>query len=460
MPIYEYRCGACGHELEALQKLSEAPLVACPSCHANSLVKQVSAAGFQLKGSGWYATDFKGGGKKKEILKKVELAEKRERLVNHADLPGLLRHVHNACGSNAGKRHQDRGNALRIIINVQAHKHSLEGASRTEPAPRAAFCLHTLDQHWAVRRQRQSFGRGAEQGCQAVVIPGDIFDLRCPVFCLRTTDGSTVWSEGEKFVATEGSTPLIVGDTLYISSNGRESVLVAVDKMTGRLLWKVPEPVDAGGPEAVFGAGSSPTYQVVNGIPQIITSVYRNDNMGVHALTGEILWHWKLPTPVSSGLVSTPVAIGSRVFFSAFQGDSSHGIWLDMKTKDGRIEPVVRFQSTRLQCNAYHTVSVVDGAVYGFGIGTEHEALQCTDMETGALLWEQADPDWSRRGNLVAGDEPHLAIAGRDRRVDPGPDHRGAGAPGDVKDGQVLGASHVKPASADRAHRASHRRQS
>jgi len=63
MPIYEYRCSSCGHELEALQKLSEAPLVGCPSCKTNALVKQVSAAGFQLKGSGWYATDFKGGNK-------------------------------------------------------------------------------------------------------------------------------------------------------------------------------------------------------------------------------------------------------------------------------------------------------------------------------------------------------------------------------------------------------------
>jgi putative FmdB family regulatory protein len=63
MPIYEYRCSSCGHELEALQKLSDAPLVACPSCKTDALVKQVSAAGFQLKGSGWYATDFKGGGK-------------------------------------------------------------------------------------------------------------------------------------------------------------------------------------------------------------------------------------------------------------------------------------------------------------------------------------------------------------------------------------------------------------
>jgi len=63
MPIYEYRCASCGHELEAIQKLSEAPLLQCPSCHHDALVKLVSAAGFQLKGSGWYATDFKGGAK-------------------------------------------------------------------------------------------------------------------------------------------------------------------------------------------------------------------------------------------------------------------------------------------------------------------------------------------------------------------------------------------------------------
>jgi putative FmdB family regulatory protein len=64
MPIYEYRCSSCGHELEALQKFSDAPLRTCPSCKAESLVKLMSAAGFQLKGSGWYATDFKGSGSK------------------------------------------------------------------------------------------------------------------------------------------------------------------------------------------------------------------------------------------------------------------------------------------------------------------------------------------------------------------------------------------------------------
>jgi putative FmdB family regulatory protein len=69
MPIYEYRCSACGHELESIQKFSDAPLVACPSCKADALVKKVSAAGFQLKGSGWYATDFRNGSKPAETKK-------------------------------------------------------------------------------------------------------------------------------------------------------------------------------------------------------------------------------------------------------------------------------------------------------------------------------------------------------------------------------------------------------
>jgi putative FmdB family regulatory protein len=64
MPIYEYRCNECGHKLESLQKLADAPLVTCPACGRNALSKLVSVAGFQLKGSGWYATDFKGSGSK------------------------------------------------------------------------------------------------------------------------------------------------------------------------------------------------------------------------------------------------------------------------------------------------------------------------------------------------------------------------------------------------------------
>ncbi|HTP97047.1 MAG TPA: zinc ribbon domain-containing protein [Burkholderiales bacterium] len=65
MPIYEYRCSACGHQEEVLQKVSDAPLKRCPKCGKSALQKMVTAAGFQLKGTGWYATDFKGGAKSK-----------------------------------------------------------------------------------------------------------------------------------------------------------------------------------------------------------------------------------------------------------------------------------------------------------------------------------------------------------------------------------------------------------
>jgi putative FmdB family regulatory protein len=64
MPIYEYACSACGHEMEAMHKMSDAPLTECPACHQPQLTKLVSASGFRLKGGGWYETDFKGGSKK------------------------------------------------------------------------------------------------------------------------------------------------------------------------------------------------------------------------------------------------------------------------------------------------------------------------------------------------------------------------------------------------------------
>ena len=61
MPIYAYKCESCGHAKDVLQKISDAPLTECPACGKATFSKQLTAAGFQLKGSGWYATDFRGG---------------------------------------------------------------------------------------------------------------------------------------------------------------------------------------------------------------------------------------------------------------------------------------------------------------------------------------------------------------------------------------------------------------
>ncbi|EXJ13779.1 FmdB family zinc ribbon protein [Imhoffiella purpurea] len=67
MPFYEYRCENCDHELEAMQKISDPPLTDCPACGQPALKKLISAAGFRLKGGGWYETDFKKGGSKKNL---------------------------------------------------------------------------------------------------------------------------------------------------------------------------------------------------------------------------------------------------------------------------------------------------------------------------------------------------------------------------------------------------------
>ena len=78
MPIYEYRCAACGHQDDHLRKVSEAPLTKCPACGKKKYQKQLTAAGFQLKGSGWYATDFKGGKKETEAKPEAKTETKTE----------------------------------------------------------------------------------------------------------------------------------------------------------------------------------------------------------------------------------------------------------------------------------------------------------------------------------------------------------------------------------------------
>lgn len=74
MPIYEYRCSDCGFQKDVLQKISDPALTSCPSCGHETFGKALTAAGFQLKGSGWYATDFKGGGSSGSAAKPAETA--------------------------------------------------------------------------------------------------------------------------------------------------------------------------------------------------------------------------------------------------------------------------------------------------------------------------------------------------------------------------------------------------
>ncbi len=82
MPIYEYECRSCGHELEKLQKLNDPLLTECPVCHQQTLTKLISAVGFQLKGAGWYETDFKNKkGTNKEPEGKNDKSAKKAKAV-------------------------------------------------------------------------------------------------------------------------------------------------------------------------------------------------------------------------------------------------------------------------------------------------------------------------------------------------------------------------------------------
>jgi putative FmdB family regulatory protein len=113
MPIYEYRCASCQAELEKLQKISDPPLVECPECGKETLVKLISASSFRLKGSGWYETDFKTGNKK-----------------------------NGAAEESAGKTDKDSGavsaDATDKSAPKDADKTASEGSSKKEPSPAAA----------------------------------------------------------------------------------------------------------------------------------------------------------------------------------------------------------------------------------------------------------------------------------------------------------------------------------
>ncbi len=237
----------------------------------------------------------------------------------------------------------------------------------------------------------------------------DVWEVRCPIICLKT-DGTPLWRADETFWATEGSTPLVVGDTLYVAAdNPQRVILVALDKRTGALKWSVAAESDKA---HELGAPASLTYQEVDGIPQIIVATYGTcEVLGVHARTGEIMWRYPYPADIVMGLISTPVAIGSRLFISGGEGRGrDFSTCLQMSVVDEKITYRELYLSTEYQTNMYNTVAIHQGAVFGFGGGERVGSLQCTDLDDGRLLWEEKSRDWTKNQNLVIADGLIFAI--------------------------------------------------
>jgi outer membrane protein assembly factor BamB len=237
----------------------------------------------------------------------------------------------------------------------------------------------------------------------------DVWEMRCPIICLKT-DGTPLWRADQTFWATEASTPLIVGDTLYVGAdNPQHVVLVALDKRTGDLKWSATAESDK---KNELGAPASLTYQVVDGVPQVIVATYGTcELLGVHAVTGEIMWRYPYPANIIIGLVSTPVAAGSRLLICGGEGKGKDfSACLQMSVVDGKIRYRELYLNTDLQNNMYNTVAVYQDAVFGFGGGEKAGSLQCTNLEDGQLLWQQKSRDWTKDQNLVIADGLIFAV--------------------------------------------------
>lgn len=245
----------------------------------------------------------------------------------------------------------------------------------------------------------------------------DVWDMICPIVCLGV-DGKEVWRLDDGLWGTEASTPLVVGDTLYVSTDNPERVvLAALDKMTGAIRWTLAMEQSERGRE--LGAPSSLTYQVVEGIPQVIVATYgTKEILGVHATSGQIMWRYPYPAAISIGLVSTPVAVGSRLFVCAGEGKGKDfSACLQMRAENGKITCREVYLSTELQANMFNTVAIHEDAVFGFGGNRTAGFLHCTDFPTGRLLWKQAGREWTNQQNLVIADGLIFALTANNELV-------------------------------------------
>lgn len=248
-------------------------------------------------------------------------------------------------------------------------------------------------------------------------INADVWDMRCPIVCLKE-DGTELWRRDQDVWATEGSTPLVEGDTLYVGAdNDARVVLAALDKMTGAIRWTVAVAESDRGRE--LAAPSSLTYQVVDGIPQVIVATYgTREVLGVHATTGQIMWRYPYPAPITIGMISTPVAVGRRLLISAGEGRGKDFFaCLEMEARGGTITCRELYTSTELQNNMYNTLAVHDGAVFGFGGNRMAGFLHCTDLADGRLLWKEESREWTNHQNLVIADGLIFAITSSNKLV-------------------------------------------
>jgi outer membrane protein assembly factor BamB len=246
-------------------------------------------------------------------------------------------------------------------------------------------------------------------GDRVYFIPGGDRDKKpekwCSMLCLRISDGKVLWRSGGDIPYVNGfSTPLVIGDTVYVLPNVADLALLPLDRLTGKVRSQWPPfPLISRGTPVV---GASPTYQELDGIGQIVTGWGSSDGSQVAGCSpkdGTIFW--RVGTSGGYGIFASPVAVGRRIFLTY----GRHGGWsrcLEMQARGGKIRSKEIYKSVRNQVNLYNSPAIIDGAVYGFN----DSALQCTSLDDGKVLWEQKG--WGNAGQLIAADGLIFALSG------------------------------------------------
>jgi|GEM_PF-447198 len=222
----------------------------------------------------------------------------------------------------------------------------------------------------------------------------------CSLICLRVSDGKELWRSGGDIPYVNGfSTPLVIGDTVYVLPQVESQVLLPLDRLTGKVRsqWP-PRAPDSGG---VPFPGASPIYQEIDGIGQIVIGLGSSQVVGCSPKDGTIFW--QIVRSMGHGLMASPVAVDCRVFLTC--GENRWSQCLEMQARGGKIRSREIYNSVRNQLNFFNTPAIIDGAVYGFN----DSALQCTSLDDGKVLWEKKG--WGTNGQLIAADGLIFALS-------------------------------------------------
>ena len=225
---------------------------------------------------------------------------------------------------------------------------------------------------------------------------------QCPIVCIRIADGQVLWrSNGGDVPYVNGfSTPLVIGDTVYVLPQVMSQVLLPLDRLTGKVRSQWP-PCS---PDSGFSMEpSSPIYQELDGIGQIVTGLGGPQVVGCSPKDGTIFWRVVL---TGYGIFASPVAVDRRIFLTKGKGVA----WsrcLEMQARGGKIRSKEIYTSVRNQLNTFNTPAIIDGAVYGFN----DSALQCTSLDDGKVLWEKTGGGWGTEGQLMAADGLIFALS-------------------------------------------------